>query len=665
MATISSTAPVRLSGDIRPQAVADEAEVSEQTEDHGLGRFFYAAAAALILSAIQGVVQRLPGISDWLLAGDRGGHMVTNLALSHITIVGAGTISLTALIYYVLPRVTKTPLYSKALTNVSFWATLIGVFGFYVAMLTIGAYEAAMVHAGWPYDAARNWMGAWHKAPMAITGAIMGIGYWTFVTNVYMTVGRGAGLRKVAPEKGATNNEFLLAKFCAVGATGLLFGTVQGVYQVLPWSLDWLQATGGAGNLIDPMAHAHMNLVGGVSVALMGLLYFFLPRMTGRPIFSMKLARFSFWATSIGVFAFYLSAVALGWTEGNMMLEQGITDIEAKAAVGVWHPLLLAGSGSIMGLGFWTFVANILLTLRPKPTEDAPPDRKLALLIRFSTIALLIGTIQGVIQTLDVVKEWIEDASGSGYLITPLAHAQLNMVGFVIISLFTLSIYLLPRIMGRPVSDPAAGRRALTVMAVGIAASYLVFLGVGLIESTAIHNGVGVVEARSLVGGQWGRYVLFVGAQLILGIGYILLFRHVTTVIGRDTIRAYFRAFRGRMREAGSQAVRVHPRALPASWPEAQRKSFVALGLEVICGGLGFPGLGWFYSGRPFIGIMLLGAWGGMFWTFTYVVLASGGSGLLTALLIVYFALGTLSGIGCYRSYLRDARLHLASQARL
>src|ERR671937_3215129 len=102
----------------------------EREDEHGLARFFYAAGAALILSAIQGVVQRLPGISDWLQDADYGGHMVTNLAHTHITIVGAGTITLTALIYYVLPRVTRRPLYSHALTNISFWATIIGVFGF-------------------------------------------------------------------------------------------------------------------------------------------------------------------------------------------------------------------------------------------------------------------------------------------------------------------------------------------------------------------------------------------------------------------------------------------------------------------------------------------------------------------------------------------------------
>src|SRR6476661_9026711 len=259
MASITADVAVADKEPRRSVASGGEAELAGEKDNHGLPRFFYAAAAALILSAIHGVIQRLPGISDWLSGADYGGHMVTNLAQTHITIVGAGTISMTGLIYYVLPRVTKRPLFSPSLTNVSFWATIIGVFGFYVAMISIGTYEGAMVHAGWGYEAARDWMGAWHKAPMAITAAIMGIGYWTFVTNVYVTVGRASGERKVFPGRGPSDQDFLLAKFFVVGATGLLFGTVQGVYQVMPWSLDWLRKTGEAGHMIDPMAHAHMN----------------------------------------------------------------------------------------------------------------------------------------------------------------------------------------------------------------------------------------------------------------------------------------------------------------------------------------------------------------------------------------------------------------------
>src|SRR5829696_7613179 len=115
MATITAGGALANTG-----RIAAAPEAADEDNDHGLPRFFYAAGAALVLSAVQGVVQRLPGISDWLIDADYGGHMVTNLAQTHITIVGAGTISLTALIYYVLPRVCRRPIYSQALSNVSF-----------------------------------------------------------------------------------------------------------------------------------------------------------------------------------------------------------------------------------------------------------------------------------------------------------------------------------------------------------------------------------------------------------------------------------------------------------------------------------------------------------------------------------------------------------------
>jgi cbb3-type cytochrome oxidase subunit 1 len=654
MATITATNKIAGAASAQEAAAAHQPE--EESDDHGLPRFFYAAAAALILSAIQGVVQRLPGITDWLQGADYGGHMVTNLAHTHITIVGAGTISLTALIYYVLPKVTGRPLFSKSLTNVSFWATITGVFGFYIAMLCIGLYEGAMVHAGWGYEAARDWMGAWHKAPMAITAAVMGVGYWTFVTNVYVTVGKASGERKVSPEKRTPDRDFLLAKFFVVGATGLLLGTVQGVYQVLPWSLDWLHKTGAAGHMIDPMAHAHINLVGGVSVAIMGLLYYLLPRLLGRPVYSFGLAKFSFWCIVVGVFAFYLAAIVLGFIEGEMVLT-GMTDVEAKAAMGLWHPLLLATTASVMGLGFWSFIANILLTMRQKAAPDAPPDHKLAAFITFSVIAILIGTVQGVIQILDPIEEWLEDANPAGYLVTPLAHAQLNMVGFAIVGLMTMSLFVLPRVLGQTVADPVRGRRALAVISTGIACSYLVFLGVGLLESIAIHNGLTPLEARQSVVGVWGRYALFAGAQLIVGVGYVLLFRHVSSVIGNEAIQAYRHTFFGRMRSAGREALRVHPRAVAATSAESQRRAIASGLIEA----LGFMGVGWLYSGRPFIGIMLLGGWIAGFLTFMFVVLAiAGGAAALPYLLMLYYAFTILSGVVCYRSYLREARLHIA-----
>ncbi|MEO6457375.1 MAG: hypothetical protein ABIO92_03740, partial [Chloroflexia bacterium] len=211
-----------------------------------------------------------------------------------------------------------------------------------------------------------------------------------------------------------------------------------------------------------------------------------------------------------------------------------------------------------------------------------------------------------------------------------------------------------------PVEVLHRGMQALTIIAAGVASTYVVFLGVGLAESAAIHAGATAAEARQVVGGYWGRYILFIAAQALLGVGYLLYFRHVARTIGGTMIRAYFRDFRNRISNARKQSVKVHPRALPVTTGVAQRKGLATFLFEAIGGALGFMGMGWIFSGRPFIGIMLLGSWGGGFWTFVYVVLAvAGGAGLLPVLLVPYFALPVLSGLLAYRSYMENAREHL------
>jgi hypothetical protein len=65
-----------------------------------------------------------------------------------------------------------------------------------------------------------------------------------------------------------------------------------------------------------------------------------------------------------------------------------------------------------------------------------------------------------------------------------------------------------------------------------------------------------------------------------------------------------------------------------------------------------FPGLGWFFSGRPFIGIMMFSI-GTIYLTVVYVVVAlAGNTGPFLALVLVYVAMVLVSGMACYRTYL-------------
>jgi hypothetical protein len=87
----------------------------------------------------------------------------------------------------------------------------------------------------------------------------MGLGYWCFATNVALTIFNSRLVKVPKPQ-------WHLWKYFATGAAALTVGTVQGVIQVQPAHADWLYKAGHAGEWIDPISHAHINLVTGLTM---------------------------------------------------------------------------------------------------------------------------------------------------------------------------------------------------------------------------------------------------------------------------------------------------------------------------------------------------------------------------------------------------------------
>jgi cytochrome c oxidase cbb3-type subunit 1 len=98
----------------------------------------------------------------------------------------------------VLPRLLKRPIYSRTLGETSFWFSTLGVAIFYTSLVVLGMIEGNMIHQGMTYAQAREAVGPIHHV-MIITGAIlMGLGYWTYITNVFLTVFKKGGGRQHA-----------------------------------------------------------------------------------------------------------------------------------------------------------------------------------------------------------------------------------------------------------------------------------------------------------------------------------------------------------------------------------------------------------------------------------------------------------------------------------
>ncbi len=164
------------------------------------------------------------------------------------------------------------------------------------------------------------------------------------------------------PEEIENVDSALIIKFILMSVTYLLIGTVQGVIQTLPEFALWIRATGPAGHMIDPLAHAHINLVGGVTMAIMGLFYYLLPKILKKPIYSHTLSHTSFWFSALGVLGFFSALVFFGILEGNMILS-GMTFQQALDAVGPIHHIVIITTAMLMGFGYWLFIMNVFLTI--------------------------------------------------------------------------------------------------------------------------------------------------------------------------------------------------------------------------------------------------------------------------------------------------------------
>jgi hypothetical protein len=176
-----------------------------------------------------------------------------------VMIVGGGTLLATGLCWWVLPRIVGRPLASEGLAQCAFWLTAGGLLVFYVALVGDGIAMGRLVEHGWDYQAAKAHLGNWYKLPVGVGAGVMGLGYWCFAANVLLTIFQARLVRIGKPLAH-------LWKFLATGALALTVGTVQGVIQVQPARADWLYRAGHAGEWIDPISHAHINLVTGLAM---------------------------------------------------------------------------------------------------------------------------------------------------------------------------------------------------------------------------------------------------------------------------------------------------------------------------------------------------------------------------------------------------------------
>ncbi len=215
----------------------------------------------------------MTGIVDaiflWLYGHNIFGLLVTPLA------VGVG--------YYMVPRIAGAPLYSQLLGILGFWLLL----AFYAH---IGGHH--LLQAPVP---------TWLKTVSIIDSVAMILPVAVVLTNWWYTA-RGRF------DRFAVNPT---AKLLLVGSIWYAIVCLQGPLQ----SIAWVQRVTHFNNWV--IGHSHIAVLGFTGFIALAGMYYVLPYVTGRRLYSEKLVNIQYWLVLLGLIGFFLVLTAAGLIQGQ------------------------------------------------------------------------------------------------------------------------------------------------------------------------------------------------------------------------------------------------------------------------------------------------------------------------------------------------------------
>jgi cbb3-type cytochrome c oxidase subunit I len=215
----------------------------------------------------------MPGLMDsiflWYYGHNLPGLLLTPLA------VGAA--------FYVVPRVTQTPLYSHTLSLIGFW-TLVTLY------THIGGHH--ILQAPIP-----NWL----KVMSVIDSLAMVIPVFVVLANLWLTA-RGRGGRLLADPAG---------RFVLTGSIWYLIVCIQGPFQSLPY----VQVVTHFNNWT--IGHSHIAVLGFSGFIAIGTMWHVLPLITHRRNYSEKLINLEFGLVLFGLMGFFVVLTIAGLIQGS------------------------------------------------------------------------------------------------------------------------------------------------------------------------------------------------------------------------------------------------------------------------------------------------------------------------------------------------------------
>jgi cytochrome c oxidase cbb3-type subunit 1 len=274
----------------------------------------------LVWTAVLWIVGNLPvysGVNDanvnWWFGHNAVGLIFTPMGL--------------AMAYYYIPKSTGNPLYSHKLSIIGFWT---------IAFLYIWNGAHHIIFGPIP---------TWLQTVAILFSISLLIPVWTAVTNFYGTL------------RGKWTQGNYVVKFLVAGTTFYLLTCFQGpmhslrtVNQIVS-KTDWI------------IGHAHMAVFGGFSFFAMAGIYYTLPRILKRPMYSDRLGEWHFWLSFVGFLGFAVSLWIGGFLQGLQWMNYTIAFLDTVKSMFPYYVVRLF-SAAIMIAAQLLFAFNVYKTAR-------------------------------------------------------------------------------------------------------------------------------------------------------------------------------------------------------------------------------------------------------------------------------------------------------------
>lgn len=257
--------------------------------------------------------------------------------------------------YYFLPKLANVPIYSHRLSMIGFWAI-----AFVYAW--IGAHH--ILHGP---------MSQWLQTTAIVFSMWLFIPVWTVVTNIFATL-RGEWVKYTQSPP---------IRFIMMGNLFYLLTCVQGPLMALrnvaeiTSKTDWI------------IGHSHISLYATFTFFAFAGIYQAIPVITGKPLWSQKLANWHFNLNILGSVPFLLALWIGGFWQGTMWATWAdgtsyaefhnnltvLSFVDTIAAMRPFWTLRLIG-GVIILFANILFVINLFNTIVLRPVEETGPMRK-------------------------------------------------------------------------------------------------------------------------------------------------------------------------------------------------------------------------------------------------------------------------------------------------